>query len=149
MIGICDEGRRVFRKKCGAYMTIEASFIVPMTVMICVLIITFMFFMYNNCVVYQSCYIAALRGSQIMDATSSDVKARVKAYATELLDNQIYQYNKAADIEVGPLSVTVSSGTGIDIPASVLSLYKNTTVSSERKAICSRIDPTELVRAKN
>jgi len=84
-----------------------------------------------------------------MDASTTDVKARVKTYATELLDNQIYRYNKNSEIEVGPLSVTVSAGTGIDIPTSGASLYKSSTVGSKRKATCSRIDPTELVRAKN
>ena len=135
------------KKKMRAYMTIEASFIVPLTVMLCILIMMFLFFLYNNCVVYQDCYIAALRGSQVMDASVSEVKEKVSEYAYELLDNQIYQYRIHPIIEVGIANVKVRSGTGVDIPDIGIKLYNESAVGSEREANCKRIDPTELVRA--
>ena len=66
---------KIKKKKIKAYMTIEASFIVPVCTMIIILTIMFLFFLYNNCVVYQDCYIAALRGSQIMDASSAIIQS--------------------------------------------------------------------------
>ena len=135
------------KKRCQAYMTLEASFIVPVAVMICVLVIMYLFYMYNNCVVYQDCYIAALRGSQIMDASTSEVRNKVIAYADELLDNQIYQYSRQPVVEVGLMSVKVSASTRIDMVAQGLSLYNEPYFGSQREAQCMRTDPTELVRA--
>ncbi len=138
---------KIKKKKIKAYMTIEASFIVPVCTMIIILTIMFLFFLYNNCVVYQDCYIAALRGSQIMDASSAEVTGKVKTYANELLDNQIYQYTVSPTVDVGMLSIKVTAPTRIDLPFANMALYNRSEASSKREASSTRIDPTEIVRA--
>ena len=52
----------------NAYMTLEASFIIPFVFICFILIILYTFYLYNHMVVYQSCYLSALRGSQLKNA---------------------------------------------------------------------------------
>lgn len=49
------------RMLMGSY-TVEASLLFPMVVILCVLIIYLTFFVYDECSLWQSAYIAALRG---------------------------------------------------------------------------------------
>lgn len=51
------------RKKCKGYMTVEASFIVPIVLIILVLIVKSSFFLYDRCVMSQDGYLLAFRGS--------------------------------------------------------------------------------------
>ena len=139
---------RNIRTKLKGYMTIEASFIVPLTVMICIMIILASFYLYNNCVVYQDCFIAALRGSQIMDASQAEVSTKVHEYASELLENQVYQYSNDPQVDVGMLTVKVKASSHIDIPVSGITLYEGSSFGNTSEAECMRLDPTEIVRLK-
>ena len=85
-MGNCAENR------ISAFLTVEASLLMPMMIMLLVITIYWTFYMYNNCVVYQDCYISSLRGSQMMDMEVSEVKSSVLEYAKDLLNNQLFQY---------------------------------------------------------
>lgn len=76
--------------KLEGYMTVEASFIIPLVFICFIIIILYTFFLYNHLVVYQSCYLSALRGSQLKNATNDAVKTCVDTQAAKLLEGQIY-----------------------------------------------------------
>lgn len=56
------------KKTLGAYMTIEASLIIPMVIGILVSLVFLAFFLYNRCVLTQDMYILCLRGSTFTNA---------------------------------------------------------------------------------
>ena len=77
------------KKRKNAYMTLEASLVIPIVIGGIIFILFLGFYLYNVCVVKQGSYIAALRGSQLMDATSDEVEAYVQQQLENLVENQI------------------------------------------------------------
>lgn len=133
--------------KIKAYITLEASFIVPLMVSVVALIIYVTFFEYNACVVYQDCYIAALRGSQLREMSESEVENQTKTYANNLLQNQIHQYTIRPLVKVGALSVTVEADNTTDLHIPSILAVQNK-LNSEQKATSSRLNPVTLVRTR-
>lgn len=144
----CHRCRKSVTKMDGpaAYMTIEASFIVPFVFMLFMLIIYFAFFLYNHTVVYQACYLAALRGTQIKNVTDDVVTQYVDREAGELLANQIFQYQTEHSVDVGMLSIEVKAYSYIDNLLSKLGVYNVTKLESDRSAKAIRIDPATFIR---
>ena len=87
--------RRILKKEKNmtGYLSLEASFVVPLVFMLFILSIYFTFFLYNHLVVNQSCYIAALRGSRLKNSADKVVEAYTGDELCKLLDEQIYQYS--------------------------------------------------------
>jgi len=72
-------------KKCvPAYMTLEATLIVPLVMYICVSVIYVGFYQYDRCLMRQDAYRAALLGSSIYRADNHEVyNAAYEKMATE------------------------------------------------------------------
>lgn len=135
-------------KRLSGYLTVEASLLVPMMVVLLIIIMYWSFYIYNNCVVYQDCYISSLRGSQMMDMKESQIENKVKEYAETLLDNQLFQYQKEPEVSVGILSVKVSAKSVISNKTKGLIEQKNDLFTTTREAESKRIDPVWLIRNK-
>lgn len=56
------------RKSLKGYMTVEASYVMPIVIFLYLLIILCGFFLYNRCVMSQNNYLLALRGSRFTEA---------------------------------------------------------------------------------
>lgn len=136
------------RKKINGYMTIEASFIIPFVFMLFVLIIYFSFYLYNQCVVYQDCYIAALRGSQIRNSSTSYVESITEKHIDSLLDNQIFEYCKDYEVNCTVFSVKTEASSDIGMNFNNLMPYNEKNLHTEKSASATRIDPVELIRLK-
>ncbi len=132
--------------KLEGYMTVEASFIIPLVFICFIIIILYTFFLYNHLVVYQSCYLSALRGSQLKNATNDAVKTCVDTQAAKLLEGQIYQYQIDHDSDVSMMSISVTARSYITNLISGYGLYKDKELSSERKVSINRIDPVDYIR---
>lgn len=135
-------------KKRGipAYMTVEASFIVPFTVICFIIIIFFTFFLYDHMLVYQSCYLSALRGSQLKNTTDDAVEAYVKKELEELEDNLIYQYGINNDVRAGALGINVESRLSIENRMYRFNLYKEEEIAGQREVSINRTDPVSYIR---
>lgn len=57
-------------KNLKAYMTVEASFVIPIVIFMYLLIIMCGFFLYNRCVMSQNNYLLAVRGSRFTKASN-------------------------------------------------------------------------------
>ncbi len=126
-------------------MTVEASFIVPLMFFVLIIIIYWSFYTYNNCVIYQDCYIASLRGSQLIDMQDSEVAAKVEEYAKGLLDNQLFQYQKNPKVDIGGFNISISAESSID---NLISAYFNqdNQLNINREAKSKRINPVDMIR---
>lgn len=128
------------------YMTIEASFIIPLAFICFIVTILFTFFLYNHLITYQSCYIAALRGSQMKNVTDSAIEQYVKENLEKLLNEQVYQRGFEQNVNVGALSIFVNADTNISNPLYRFELYKEKELKGSREVSVNRIDPVGYIR---
>ncbi len=134
------------RYMLNGYMTLEATFIIPFVFICFILIILYTFYLYNHMVVYQSCYLSALRGSQLKNATNETVKELVDAEIRKLLDNQVYQYQFDFDSDVNLLSIKVNAKSHITNKIAEFNIYKEKELVSNRSTEINRIDPVDYIR---
>ena len=130
----------------NAYMTLEASFIIPFVFICFILIILYTFYLYNHMVVYQSCYLSALRGSQLKNATNDAVKEHIDEEIRRLLNNQVYQYQIDFDSDVSLLSISVNAKSYITNRMSDFNIYKVNEFTSNRSIKINRTDPVDYIR---
>ena len=128
------------------YMTVEASFIIPLVFICFIVSILFTFFLYNHLIVYQSCYIAALRGSQIKNVTDSAIEQYVKENLEDLLNGQVYKYGSKQNISIGSMSITTNASANIPNPLYMFDLYKEKELVGNRDVTVNRMDPVGYIR---
>lgn len=132
-----------------AYLTIEASFLLPMAVIVTCFIIIYLFYLYNCCVVYQSCYISALRGSQMMDKTTDEISEKVEIFTEELLDNQIYDFVKEYEVSCNLFAVKTEADSEVKNILNVFDIVAEAEMEVGYCAEAKRIDPVMVLRLKN
>ena len=132
-----------------AYLTIEASFLLPMAVIVTCFIIIYLFYLYNCCVVYQSCYISALRGSQMMDKTTDEISEKVEIFTEELLDNQIYDFVKEYEVSCNLFAVKTEADSEVKNILNVFDIVAEEEMEVGYCAEAKRIDPVMVLRLKN
>ncbi len=130
----------------NGYMTTEASVIIPLAFICFIIIILYTFFLYNHLTVYQSCYLSALRGSQLKNATNSAVKTYVDREAEKLLDEQVYKYQIDYSSDISMISIKVNARSFIDNMLAGYGLYTTEKLSSNRDVSINRIDPVDYIR---
>lgn len=133
--------------KClDAYLTVEASYLLPIAVVVTCFTVIYLFFMYNSCVVYQSCYISCLRGSQMFGMSTEDIKEKVTKCAGELLNNQIYEYSDEFEVEVGLFSINTKATSSEKNSLKDFDVVASGEMKVELKAEALRIDPIMVLR---
>ncbi len=144
----CGESMNEIKKrdKLDGYMTVEAGIIVPIAFFIIVVTLYFIFYLYNHCVVTQSCYIAALRGSNLQNKSSSVVEEYVNKQLDTLLENQIYQYQIKYTSKVNPFQIEIKGESYITNRIKDFKLYEKDKLKSEKKVKVIRIDPVDFIR---
>lgn len=130
----------------NGYMTTEASVIIPLAFVCFIIIILYTFYLYNHLTVYQSCYLSALRGSQLKNATNGAVKAYVDRELEKLLDEQVYEYQIDYASDVSMISIKVKAGSYVDNLMAKFGLYTEKKLTSNREVAINRIDPVDYIR---
>lgn len=130
----------------SGYMTVEASFIIPLVFICFIISILFTFFLYNHLIVYQSCYISALRGSQMKNVTDSAIEQYVEENLENLLNEQVYQHGLKQDVSVGTLSIATNASMNISNPLYRFNLYKEKEMEGIREVTINRTDPVGYIR---
>lgn len=104
------------KKYYDAYMTVEASFIVPAAVMILVLLVYWGFFCFDKSVSVQCSYLAALRASNEWNLTASEAEQRALE-ELEKLTNQTFLFIKRENMnaEAGLLNIETGVSGGMEI----------------------------------
>lgn len=140
--------KKRFKKSINlpAYMTIEASLLMPGIIVLVGIIIYFSLFLYNHLVVYQSCSMAAIRGTQCKAMSDSAVKTFTEAQLQKLLERQIYDYTSESHVEVGGASINCRAATSIENRLISFGLYRERQLETERGASLIRLDPSTLIR---
>lgn len=137
------------RKYLEAYLIVEASYLLPISIIITCFTIIYIFFLYNSVVIYQACYISSLRGSQMMDASKGQIEESVNRFASELLENQIYDYSVNVEVEVGLLSIKTGAESEMENVLNTFDVVADEEMNIKSKAEALRIDPVTILRLKN
>lgn len=127
-------------------MTIEASFIIPLTLMLYFVIIYFGFYLYNQCITSQSCYIAALRGSQISRLSNSDLKRVVEEELSELLDKQVFVQTKDYKVTVNALEIEVNAQSSINLILQNQEFCDEEVLTTEKNRKIKKWNPALFIR---
>ena len=102
--------------------------------------------MYNRCVLYQDCYIAALRGAQLAHEDKKKILSETELAIMKLLENQLYQYQKEPEVVVSDSMISVKASNRIDITVPQIIGGKNSNLISNREADSKIINPSTLIR---
>lgn len=131
----------------NAYMTIEASLIFPMILGGIIFTIYLGIYLYNVSVIKQAAYIAALRGSQLINTSSSEIEGYVKEQLECLLDSKILiKENIRQEIKVsyGKIKVKLSMDMNVSLNKGVFSKMELWKV--EKEAVAMRYHPVNFIR---
>jgi len=139
-------GKKYFNLTVKAYLSLEASYVMPLLIFLIVFMCVFCFYLYNCCIVFQACYISALRGSQIINASNDEVKTRVEDYLDELLDNQIYDYIKQVKVEVGLFQIKTCAEAKTNNNFNSIDVISGIDMTSDYKAYAIKTYPVKLIR---
>lgn len=129
------------------YLTVEASFLIPVTFMILMLLIYWGFYCYDKCVSVQCSYIAALRGSNQWEMSESQ-KEQYTMEQLEKLTQETILYVKTTDLHVDTSLTEIRAGVsgGINILASVDGKRKTDRWNMESEKKAYNLKPTSYIR---
>lgn len=131
-------------KSYAAYMTIEASFIVPVAFLLTILLLFFGFFCYEKSVSIQCCYLAALRGSNDWEKSGRELEELIEQTLTTLIEEKhFYQIEREYEIDTGITEVKVSMKEKWNNPLNIVG-EKEWDIISEKSAI--RNKPSTYIR---
>lgn len=111
-------------------MTIEASLIIPLVFVIFITTLYFVFYLFNQCVLYQGSYLAALRGQQLKTASYDSQEAYIETQLDKLLDKQIYQYGIDYSVSAGLTGIKINSESKIENRLRSFGLYNKESFDS-------------------
>ena len=103
------------------YMTVEASLVLPMILIVTLLVLLLTFYLYAVCFLNQAAYTAALRGSLVMDGT---IEETANEELERLLKNRILNIQDIkSEVSVSALTVEVKLEADMLLPVTgILSL---------------------------
>lgn len=135
------------KKYFDGYLTVEASFLVPITFVILMLLLYCGFYCYDKSVSVQCSYLAALRGAQRWDLSDTQQKEYAQEQLEKLIkENLLYIRTEKLYTENGIKEIRAGVTGGLDIlvgnEESVGS--KRWILDSEEKA--SGLKPTSYIR---
>lgn len=135
------------KKGKNAYMTLEASLVIPFVIGGIIFILYLGFYLYNACVIKQVACVAALRGSQLQKATTEEVEAYVQQQLENLLENQMLaEENIDKEIRVSAGKVKVRINSEMKMPLAEWISSETNLWSIESKAEASRLNPVDIIR---
>ena len=135
------------KKEEQAYMTVEASLVLPTIIGGIIFILYLGIFLYNYCTINQTAYIAALRGSQIKNVSTDEIDNYVKKQIDELLFQNILareEVKKEVRTSIG--KVTVKMSTDVNIPFTDLLSAKIHIWEIKTEGYANRVNPIEIIR---
>ena len=130
-------------------MTLEATLIIPWTVIIILATIFYLFYLYNCCVVRQDGYIAALRASQQSIENESELVEYTSSQAVKLLENQLYEYVQNVEVSISWPEIRLDITGGMDMYINGLGILKNTEESRSTSVAVRKSDPVRELRLRH
>lgn len=130
-----------------AYMTIEAALVFPIVLSGIIFVIYLGFYLYNASVIRQMSYIAALRGSQLTQANSSQIKKYVEEQLQQLGKEKILGEGELVqDVAISFNEVKVKVEMKMKVPFMEGIPFVNRLWHIKGEAKAGRINPVDIIR---
>lgn len=109
----------MIKKKQDAYMTVEGTFIIPVSFLLILSLLYVGLFCYEKSVSVQCCYLAALRGSNEWELTGNQLERFAEETLKQLLEEKCLKRVEAVyEIKTTGGSVTIQAEDRILLPFS-------------------------------
>ena len=136
------------RKGCQAYMTIEASFIIPLILLGIAFSIYLGFYLYNVCLLRQIAYTAALRGSLQQEGSNAQIEEYTYEQLKELIGQRLLAVeNLQSRVEVSFSKVKVRVSMSIHMPWEKWFFTQSGFWEFEGTAEAKRREPVSIIRS--
>lgn len=135
------------KKTKKAYMTIEATLIFPMILGGIIFTIYLGFYLYNACVINQISYIAALRGSQLTEGSSKEIRLYVEEQLQQLMKEKLLgkgEIKQGVVVDFSEIKVKVELKMTVPVMEEIPFVEQLWKIKSEAKA--SRVNPVAIIR---
>ena len=133
--------------ECEGYMTVEASVIMPIVLIVCCFIIYTGFYQYDRCVSEQDAYRAALRGADLYGADKEEKYRAVVKTLEELAADHYAAAHCSYEVSVKDKMYVKMKGT-VRIPLRGLARMVGTDLWDIEKEVESRMtDPVFFIRS--
>lgn len=137
----------MFKKEKAAYMTVEASLVIPIILGGIIFVMYVGFYLYNAATIKQIAYIAALRGNQMKNVSSYEIENYVEKQIEEMLSRQILSGKiMRKEVKVSRESINVKIYTEFKIPFTGLAGMENILREIIREAEVERTNPMGVIR---
>lgn len=137
----------MYKKEKSAYLTIEASLVIPAVIGGIVFVLYIGFYLYNLATIQQTAYIAALRGSQIKRVSSIQIQNYVEEQVDELLSGKILaKENIRTEVKVSVSSIKVKIYTNVKIIFLSLLPLEEKDWEIKGEAQVNRVNPIKIIR---
>lgn len=125
-----------FKKKVRGYLTVEASLIIPIVVLLIALILNLAFFLYSRCILSQDAYILAFRGSIRKQESGEEIRRYIEESFKNHFGRRYFGISDLEkNIETNTRKVTVRINAGTAMKWSL-----------EAAGEAERIDPAIYIR---
>lgn len=137
----------MFKKGKAAYMTVEASLVMPIILGGIVFVMYVGFYLYNAATIKQTAYIAALRGNQMKNVSSYEIENYVEKQVDEILSQQILSGKiMKKKVKVSKGSINVKIYTELKMPFTGLADVEDILREIIREVKVKRTNPMEVIR---
>ena len=119
------------------YMTLEASFIMPLAVFLIAALMYLSFYLYTVSFLNQAAYVSAFRGS-LCEPDSGRMKATAESELDKLLEERVLPVrNLEKQVRASPLGVNVSLRAELSLPFPGVRLFTGAgwEIKAEKKAL--------------
>lgn len=104
------------RKTYDAFFSVEASFIIPVTFLLIMVMVQYGFFCYEKSISLQCCYLAALRGSNEWDLSGEKLENYVQEEFRVLFNERsLYPLEGNEEVKVSLSGITVSFNSYMEV----------------------------------
>lgn len=137
----------MYKKQQNAYMTLEASLVLPVIFAGIIFAIYLGIYFYDISTMKQVAYIGALRGSQLMNASAEEVKIFVEQQLEQLLNSKILiKENLQKEVKVSYGKVKVKLVINLKIPFMQWISRETKLNVIEKEAEAVRVHPVNFIR---
>ena len=135
--------------KQKAYMTIEATLLFPVIFGAIIFTIYMGIYLYNTSVIKQISYVAALRGSQLLEVAKEEIELFVEQQLKELIEQKLLAQEVTQweiKVSMGKIKVKVDMEMKVPFMEGISFIKKIWRISGEAEVI--RINPVDVIRGK-
>lgn len=135
------------KKQYDAYFTVEASFIIPISFLLIILILQYGVFCYEKSISIQCCYLAALRASNEWNLSGNEIENCAIEEMNQLLNERnIYPLEKEITAKVTLTGIEVAISGSMEVLFSTIRKDSVESLETDAKKLAGRIVPSKYIR---